>query len=158
MTPGAVRLDLCTKAYETCKAALLGSGWPGAGEGVEPWFDFPFVQAQLPADVLRSWAAAAPSPDIALPPRNDYLPTDFELRCEAAGAAADGPAAAAAAQQQNGGANGKQADGGAAAAAVPSGFPTPPALLLDEPGLRIWHKLDSTFRQVGPFAACCACS
>jgi secreted Zn-dependent insulinase-like peptidase len=26
-------------------------------------------------------------------------------------------------------------------------FPSPPALLLDQPGLRLWHKLDCSFRQ-----------
>lgn len=152
------------------------------------------VPARLPSCVLRtthpldarllppplrshpfgSWAAAAPSPDIALPQRNDYLPTDFSLRCEqaAAAAAADGSAeqqqqqaaaengavaqqngAAAQQQQQEQGQQGQQqaaADGGAVAllpapdAAI---FPSPPALLLDEPGLRAWHKLDASFRQ-----------
>jgi secreted Zn-dependent insulinase-like peptidase len=35
----------------------------------------------------------------------------------------------------------------AAAAADSPTFPPPPSLLLDAPGLRVWHKLDSAFRQ-----------
>lgn len=53
MTPDAVRLDLCTRQYEEAKAALLATGWPGAADGQEPWFGFPYVQAQLPDDLRR---------------------------------------------------------------------------------------------------------
>lgn len=52
MTPQAVRLDLCTRQYEEAKSGLLAKGWPGAADGQEPWFGFPYVQAQLPADLL----------------------------------------------------------------------------------------------------------
>lgn len=53
MTPSAVRLDLCTRQYDETKAALLAKGWPGAADGQEPWFGFPYVQGQLPEDLLR---------------------------------------------------------------------------------------------------------
>lgn len=53
MTPDAVRLDLCTRGYDAAAAALLAAGWPGAEEGTEPWFNFPYVQAQLPADLRQ---------------------------------------------------------------------------------------------------------
>lgn len=59
MTPDAVRLDLCTRQYDTAAAALLGSGWPGAAAGQEPWFGFPYVAAQLPADLRQRCACAA---------------------------------------------------------------------------------------------------
>jgi secreted Zn-dependent insulinase-like peptidase len=110
----------------------------------------------LPTDTFHeslpvcSWAAAAPSADIALPQRNEYLPTDFELCCDQQAAqdgAADGQAAAAA------DANGSATAAATTAAAAdimepsPSPFPSPPTLLLDEPGLRVWHKLDASFRQ-----------
>ena len=51
MTPDAVRLDLCTRQYEEAKAALLAQGWPGAADGQEPWFGFPYLQAQLPEEL-----------------------------------------------------------------------------------------------------------
>lgn len=57
----------------------------------------------------------------------------------------DGPAAQAAdGPATNGGA--AAADGGAADGEA-AAFPSPPALLLDVPGLRLWHKLDSSFKQ-----------
>ncbi|KAL4440115.1 hypothetical protein ABPG75_003116 [Micractinium tetrahymenae] len=155
MTPDAVRLDLCTRGYEEAKQAVLG-GLAGAQEGREPWFDFPYVEAPLPAELRQSWAAAPPSADIALPQRNDFLPTEFELRCEQQGAA--GPAGQQQEQQQQDGKDAAAAgpadgpaDGAAAAAAAAAAdsaaFPSPPALLVDSPGLRVWHKLDSSFRQ-----------
>ena len=67
MTPDAVRLDLCTRSYEGAKRSMqalvaaaaaagakAGGGTAGAAavaEGTEPWFDFPFVEAQLPASL-----------------------------------------------------------------------------------------------------------
>ncbi|EFN52789.1 hypothetical protein CHLNCDRAFT_138430 [Chlorella variabilis] len=152
MTPDAVRLDLCTRSHEVCAAAVRG--WPGAAVGDEPWFNFPYVEAQLPEELRQSWADAIPSLDIALPSRNDYLPTNFDLRCEEQ-ANGGAPAAGAASIGENGAANGQQQLGPAASAAEPGGglapdlavFPSPPALLLDEPGLLVWHKLDASFRQ-----------
>ena len=55
MTPDAVRLDLCTSAYDDVKAAVL-AGMPGAGGGTEPWFNFPYTEAPLPADLRLRWA------------------------------------------------------------------------------------------------------
>ena len=106
---------------------MLGS-MPGAACGTEPWFSFSYVDTPLPLPLLASWAAMQPGPDLILPPRNDYLASDFGLRCEANSDAS----------------NGAPTNG---VTAAPTGFPTPPALLIDGPGLRIWHKLDSTFRQ-----------
>jgi secreted Zn-dependent insulinase-like peptidase len=96
--------------------------------------------------LLCSWASAAPSPEISLPPRNDYLPADFQLRCEQQpdGAQANGTHAAGA-----GGSAPSGGQDGDPAASTPdsAAFPSPPTLLLDAPGLRLWHKLDSSFRQ-----------
>lgn len=54
MTPDAVRLDLCTRSHEVCAAAVRG--WPGAAVGDEPWFNFPYVEAQLPEELRQRWA------------------------------------------------------------------------------------------------------
>ena len=50
MTPDAARLDLCTRQYEETKATVL-AGMPGAAAGSEPWFNFAFVEAELPAEL-----------------------------------------------------------------------------------------------------------
>ena len=55
MTPDAVRLDLCTRNYEAVSAAVL-SGMPTAAAGTEPWFNFEYVEAQLPEELRQRCA------------------------------------------------------------------------------------------------------
>ena len=160
MTPHAVRLDLQTHHYEACKQAAL-AGMPGAGCSSEPWFGFEYAEAPVPQELLAAWAVAQPSVELALPLRNDYLPTNFTLRCgDAAGGGTAGPLQAAAgasnaaaatdvaaAQRSAESASGMVPEAAVAADGVEDGtFPSPPALLLDSPGLRLFHKLDTTFR------------
>jgi secreted Zn-dependent insulinase-like peptidase len=65
------------------------------------------------------WSLATPSTDLVLPVRNDFLPTDFSLRSsDATKGQMDAPST-------NGG------------AAVVDAFPSPPSMLIDEPGLRL---------------------
>lgn len=141
--------------------STLRVSWRGAKEGagvawlqeraIHRAFDIPVHQPPLPRSLPRSWADAKPSADIALPQRNDYLPTDFTLRCDQQAAQ---PAPDGAEQQADGGAaapNGKQqaaaeggqqqanGDGAGAAAAESTAFPSPPTLLLDEPGGLMWE-------------------
>lgn len=122
----------------------LGSWMPACSTCANLPAAMPHTQPPLPTSrfALHSWADAKPSADIALPQRNDYLPTDFTLRCDqqaaqqaptAAEQKADGGAAQPNGQQQAAadGAQQQQANGGAAESGV---FPSPPSLLLDEPG------------------------
>ena len=63
-------------------------------EGTEPWFKMPYVGAPLPPSLLDQWAAAAPSADLLLPARNEFLPSDFDLVSPPAAAGEDAPAVA----------------------------------------------------------------
>jgi secreted Zn-dependent insulinase-like peptidase len=138
MTPSAARIDLQTHAYSACKPALMAM--PGASEGREPWFNMEFASAKIPRDVMERWEAATPSSDVALPPRNEYIPSDFSLLCDSM------PSGAAANGTKNSSANASDPVNGAAAAAITALFPSPPSLLADASGMRVWHKLDSSFR------------
>ena len=53
---------------------------PDTKSDTEPWFDLPYVATSVPKALLADWEAAVPSPELALPPRNSYLPSDFSLR------------------------------------------------------------------------------
>lgn len=85
--------------------------------GHEPWFDFEFVEGAVPENMLASWRSVSPSQDLSLPQKNSFVPTDFTLRCDELGLEAEG-----------------------------GPFPSAPSLLVDEPGLRLWAKTDSSFR------------
>ncbi|GFR39667.1 hypothetical protein Agub_g138, partial [Astrephomene gubernaculifera] len=129
--PPAFRIDLMTRRYEEVKASLLSlAAQSGASvrQEQEPWFGLEVTSLELPPDLVRGWAQQPPLPELALPPRNPYLPQDFSLRCE----------------------DPEQQQPAPAPPPPPPGLPallaSPPQLLLDIPGLRLWHKLDTTFR------------
>lgn len=65
------------------------------------------------------WSSATPSTDLVLPVPNDFLPTDFSLR------SSDVTKRQVDAPSTNGG------------PAVMDAFPSPPSMLIDEPGLRL---------------------
>ena len=103
-------------------------------------------------------AAAAVSGDgdeeegLALPPRNCYIATDFSLRCDDEGGGEGGGGGGAGEEEQRAAATEERAAAASAASASAAAAPPitplcrPPSLLLDEPGLRLWHKLDASFR------------
>ena len=93
------RIDLLTKSFDSIKHKLSTQQQQqqeGTGGHVatlhEPWFNMEAVRWQLPDDIIGSWASADVSSDLALPPANPYVPTDFTLKSPAAAAAAAGGA------------------------------------------------------------------
>lgn len=134
MNPSTVRLDIQTFAYDACKATLADIAVDGTVQtDEEPWFKIPYAVGKLPDKLVESWDVTSWAEDISFPPKNNYVPTDFSLCCEAVQSMQmDGPAAAS--------------TNGDALAAHNGPFPAPPALVTDQPGLRVWHKMDATFR------------
>lgn len=45
----------------------------------EPWYGTQYSREHVPAKWLARWEAAVPPPDLHLPRRNPYIPTDFTL-------------------------------------------------------------------------------
>jgi nardilysin len=136
LTPHNCRIDLQSSSFAKAAPETLAApvdGEPGAAAAREPWMDVPFGRAPLPRALLDAWAAAAPAADLALPPRNAFLATDFALRgTGVAGAPADDDDAAF-----------PLVDGTALRA------PAPPLRLLGSAinantssRFRVWHKLD----------------
>eukprot|EP01025_Chloroclados_australasicus_P035988 TRINITY_DN3660_c0_g1_i20.p1 TRINITY_DN3660_c0_g1~~TRINITY_DN3660_c0_g1_i20.p1 ORF type:complete len:455 (-),score=41.41 TRINITY_DN3660_c0_g1_i20:47-1411(-) len=82
---------------------------------VEPWFGFEYTVNDLSEKLLHQWDSfsLASQWNFALPPVNNYIPTNFSLCVETNDSI--------------------------------TAFPTPPQLLKDEDGLRVWNKIDSTF-------------
>ncbi|KAI8472962.1 MAG: Metalloenzyme, LuxS/M16 peptidase-like protein [Monoraphidium minutum] len=152
---GSYRVDLQTTDFKTIRDQLEAGSLPRLGGGAEggavpngsaanggggggrlevftePWFGMDAAALTLPAALTAGWAEAAVAPDLGLPPPNPYIPSDFSLVDGGGGGDAAGAAAAAE----------------AAAQGLGVVLATPPELVLDEPGLRLWHKLDARFRQ-----------
>jgi secreted Zn-dependent insulinase-like peptidase len=159
LTPQRARLDLQSSAFccggdaEAQAAALAApvEGAPGAAAHRERWFDVPFGRAPLPESLLRAWAEAPPAHDLALPPRNAYVATEFALR----GAAPGAPRAPPPAEDDDGAY--PLVDGGPLRAPAPPAPLPLPASVAGEPAaprLRAWHKLDGAGgRFGGPRAA-----
>ena len=144
MAPASARLDLRTSSAGAALDAWVAA-LPGAVKATEPWFGFDYVAAPVPAGVVAAWeAACAPSArpaDLALPPPNPFIPTDFTLRCDDEGGDECSP--------QNGGAGAaKRARSSVPPPHTPADAPLcpPPSLLINETGLRVWHKQDTHFR------------
>ena len=84
MKPSQARIDVQTSAYER-----LSQYWKSRGDckpGVEPWFGLDYIEADIPADVLKTWEQAS-LPDsipeeLSLPPQNEFIPTDFTLKAK----------------------------------------------------------------------------
>eukprot|EP00208_Stichococcus_sp_RCC1054_P001535 CAMPEP_0206142388 /NCGR_PEP_ID=MMETSP1473-20131121/16665_1 /ASSEMBLY_ACC=CAM_ASM_001109 /TAXON_ID=1461547 /ORGANISM="Stichococcus sp, Strain RCC1054" /LENGTH=1083 /DNA_ID=CAMNT_0053537371 /DNA_START=256 /DNA_END=3510 /DNA_ORIENTATION=+ len=145
MTPQRARIDVQSKDYDAVSKQIKEMG--EAEEGTEPWFDMPYTAAPLPAELLEEWAGATPEADMKLPARNEFLPSDFEL----VSGTADGATAPMNGSGSPSGTGRKPAVNAVALANgshvqdTPSAFPEPPALVIDEGGLRLWAKTDAAF-------------
>jgi len=93
---------------------------------------------------------------LALPPRNCYIATDFSLRCDDENGAASAslpppppptlPMPTATAMTTTAATAATEPEEEPLSKAIITPLCQPPSLLLDEPGLRLWHKLDASFR------------
>lgn len=161
MGPEEARLDLQTHDYSLCRevmGALVESGNGMPTEKEEPWFKFPYSQVEIPERLLDLWKNDAWPNTLHLPSRNLYLPADFSLRCDSVDGAED-----------NGSAQNKRNDSAQDAFRetdntkqdIFKNYPTcrssllaennffdavPPRIIVNDPGLRVWHKLDHDHR------------
>ena len=156
MTPTNVRVDVQTSSF---------SSMTGTDIQQEPWFGMPYATSPIAPELLKQWGATPPSPDLQLPPKNDFIPTDFSLRSDDTATASTSNSSEPAASTRT--TSSRQPQHGSKLAQVGekhshngsavsnghvdespehSSFPTPPEMLCDEPGLRLWHKLDRQFQ------------
>lgn len=151
-TSSNYRIDLLTKSYSTLAPQLEQQQQSGCLTPLhEPWFDMQAIRWQLPADVITDWASADVSTDMALPPPNPFVPTDFTLKATPAAGTANGVAAAGADVSRAGSQPHQQAQQqqeqeiaslpawvlapvGGRPATVSVLLATPPAMILDKPG------------------------
>ena len=124
LSPDNMRMDLLTSTFDA-EAEAAAAAARGEALEMEPWFQVPFLRRVLPALLVAQWRSPPTvDPLLSLPVRNEYIPEDLSLRA----------APAAAVEPPH---DGEESLTASAAAA--------PEILIDEQGLRLWHKLDSKF-------------
>ena len=163
MIPSNVRVDVQTSSFSSISDASVQQ---------EPWFGMPYISNPIPAETLSQWESSSLSPELQLPPQNDFLPTDFTLRSDDTATAttsggdstsangqgstrstrsqsAQKPQSGSAAQVgQKHSKNGNAVNSGSKEEAEQNGSQsaTPPDMICNELGLRLWHKLDRQYQ------------
>lgn len=156
MTPSNIRVDVQSSSF---------SSMSGPDTQQEPWFGMPYVSSPIAPALLTQWGSTPPSPELQLPPKNDFIPTDFSLRSDDTATASTSRSSETTTsmrttrgQQQHEGDKAAQVgekhshngsavgNGQVCESSEHSSFPTPPKMICDEPGLRLWHKLDRQFQ------------
>jgi insulysin len=85
----------------------------------EPWYGAKYRVLELSAEQMKEWESPERfDPSLHLPALNDYIPTDFSLRCD---------------------------DHGHEEVSEDAEL-EPPSLLIDRQDLRLWHKMDRYWR------------
>jgi len=160
MTPSNVRVDVQTSSF---------SNIPDSPVQQEPWFGMPYISRPIPEEILTQWESASVTPELQLPPHNSFIPTDFSLRSDdtatastSSGTAADTqsprrttrsqtaqtaqelPTGTKARVGQKHSFNGSVVSNSNKTDLEPSNSvsATPPVMICNEPGLRLWHKVD----------------
>lgn len=86
---------------------------------VEPWYGAKFRVQELTSEQMKEWESPGRfDQTLHLPALNEYIPTDFSLRCD---------------------------DHGHEEASEDDEL-EPPSLIIDRPDLRLWHKMDRYWR------------
>ena len=180
MTPNNVRVDVQTSSFSSITDA--------SAQQQEPWFSMPYVTNPIDEALLTQWGSTPPSAELQLPPQNDFIPTDFSLRSDDTATASTSQSTAASngqsASKRNTRSQGQQqqqqqqqqhstvaqvgqkhAHNGSAVsnghnkdAPEANSWPTAPEMVCDEPGLRLWHKLDRQFETPKAAAYFCVTS
>ena len=119
------RIDLLTKSHEAAKGqleSLAGKAGLTIKTEREPWFGLEALVIEVSDSITRSWASSSTSTPMHLPPVNPYVATDFELKANDAYVEAERIRAV-------------EIQG---ALKLPALLSTPPVLISNEPGLRVW--------------------
>ncbi|CAI5991840.1 unnamed protein product, partial [Closterium sp. NIES-64] len=143
LSPHSVRLDLLTHSFDHTREGILK----------EPWFDVPYTTTLLSPALLDQWASDTwLSPDLRMPPPNEFIPTDFSL-CPSSTAAASATTTttattATASTTTVAATNSSDPLNGTTPSAVSApSAPSVPRLVREEAGrCKVWFKQDDVFR------------
>ncbi|KAK9797401.1 hypothetical protein WJX73_004607 [Symbiochloris irregularis] len=145
MTPANLRLDLQSSAFDTIMQSQAS-----AELAHEPWFKLPYTSLPIPRQQVQQWqaalqgeAAGGDRETFVMPVRNVYIPTDFQLvggganHCNGDAHANGGVVGVKRAREA---AQAHKSEPHSDSHASQAAFPTPPSLIADGAGLRVWHR------------------
>lgn len=111
-------------ANEEVKDESFDAGWQ-----TEPWYGAHYRVRSLVEDQMQSWEnPESIDPRLRLPELNQYIPTDFSLRCDDLMA------------------EGSESTNDNALKVSEAERTAPPKMIMERPGLRLWHKMDKYWR------------
>mmetsp|Transcript_32998 Transcript_32998/g.49849 ORF Transcript_32998/g.49849 Transcript_32998/m.49849 type:complete len:1160 (+) Transcript_32998:129-3608(+) len=100
---------------------------PESGWLTEPWYGAKYLAMDIPKEQLEKWNnPSQESQQLKLPGLNEYIPTDFSLRCD---------------DDNIFNPSKRYIQSDKKVREV-----SPPSIVLDRPGFRMWHKMDRTWR------------
>ena len=67
LSPHHVRIGFLSKRFE------------GKTTLVEPWYSSHYNTHKIEPTLIEAWTNAQPIPELSLPQRNDFIPTDFTI-------------------------------------------------------------------------------
>lgn len=104
------------KSSNTSRISAVDEEWK-----VEKWYKGGYRQMKIPDDIAEQWSDPKSfDPRLFLPKMNEFIPTDFSLRCEDKDFKTKTPE------------NPESVE--------------PPVKLIDSENLRLWHKTDTKFK------------
>eukprot|EP00173_Palmaria_palmata_P002734 Plantae.Rhodophyta-Palmaria_palmata.ctg2845.p1 GENE.Plantae.Rhodophyta-Palmaria_palmata.ctg2845~~Plantae.Rhodophyta-Palmaria_palmata.ctg2845.p1 ORF type:complete len:633 (+),score=134.09 Plantae.Rhodophyta-Palmaria_palmata.ctg2845:236-1900(+) len=61
---------------------VVGSFNAGKTDAEEKWYGTAYRMDEIPASIIERWAAVVPDPSLAIPGKNPFIPTNFDLAAE----------------------------------------------------------------------------
>lgn len=68
LTPENVRISVLAQQYEDIATEK------------ETWYGTKYKNEKIPEETIKKWKNAGLNPDLRLPPKNEFIPTNFELK------------------------------------------------------------------------------
>jgi insulysin len=111
---------------ENAMITIISPEFEGVGESewqTEKWYGAKYHVVDFTDDQVREWThSSAIDERLKLPALNAYIPTDFSLRCDE--------------EEESEGSSGDDDDD----------VFSPPEIIVNRPGMKMWHKLDRKWR------------
>lgn len=70
LTPQNIRVQVVAQAFEEIATE------------VEPWYQTKFKKEKIPTSVIEKWSNAGFNSDLKLPAKNEFIPTEFDIKLE----------------------------------------------------------------------------